>query len=156
MFYGLGDPVEYLDLREIFSLFLGGSDAGVHVAGVAVGHDDAEVTVLIGVGVLEADDVGMAEFLEEFEFVLDILSIFLFQFHHFQFFYHIVFAFMFVFALVDLPERPSYTPTYPIPISFPISYKSLLIIVIILTDSLIIYTINYPASFSSHLTPSNY
>lgn len=66
MEYCLTDPVENLRFLEAFAFFLGGDDALVHIAGLAVDHDDAEIAILIGEGILIADNIGMPEFLQQF------------------------------------------------------------------------------------------
>lgn len=112
--YCLGDPVEYLGLTEILPLFLGGPDLGVHVARLAVDHHNADIAVLIGEGVLVADDVGVAEFLQQLQFIVNIISFLLFEIHYVQFLDDVMFALVLVRAQEHLPER-SKLSMHPLP-----------------------------------------
>jgi hypothetical protein len=69
----LCEPIKYLSLCEVFPLFLHLLDAGVHVAELAVDHDDAEVAFLVGEGILVGDDIDMSQFLQYLQLVVDIL-----------------------------------------------------------------------------------
>lgn len=71
----LREPIEYLSLSEILALFLHLLDAGVHVAQLAIDHDDAEVALLIGEGILVGDDVDVPQFLQDLQLVLDVLAL---------------------------------------------------------------------------------
>jgi hypothetical protein len=66
------NPVEDLSFREVLTFLLGLNDFGMHVASLAVGHDNAQFAMLISEGVLEANDIGMSEFLQQFELILNI------------------------------------------------------------------------------------
>lgn len=120
----LGEPVEDLRLGEVLALLLHVFDFGVHVAEFAVDHDDAEVALVVGEGVLVGDDVDVPEFLEDLELVLDVLPLLLVDLKGFDLLEGVVVALVGpVLAKEDVPRGARSEPKYPVPISFPISYS---------------------------------
>jgi hypothetical protein len=47
----------------------------VHVAQLAIDHDDAEVAFPVGEGILIGDDIDMPQFLQDLQLILDILPL---------------------------------------------------------------------------------
>ena len=97
---------------------------GVHVSEFAVDHDDAEVALVVGEGVLVGDDVDVPEFLEDLELVLDVLPFLLVDLKGLDLLECVVVVLVGpVLAEEDVPRGSRSEPAYPVPISFPISYS---------------------------------
>ena len=123
----LGEPVEDLCLSEIFAFFLHLFDLGVHVPQLTVHHDDAEVTVSISEAIFVGDDVDVPEFLQDLELVFDVLSFLLLYFECLYPLEGVVVIFLrLVLAQEYVSRGPACHRPYPVPISFPISYSSIL------------------------------
>lgn len=126
----LCEPVEYLGLSEVFAFFLHVFDFGVHVTELAVYHDDAEVALVIGEGILVGDDVDVAQFLQNLELVLNVLPLLLIDLDCLYLLQSVAVAFLRpVLAQKHISRRTALLITYPVPISFPTSYTYIITII---------------------------
>ena len=120
----LSKPVQYLRLTKVFSFFLHVLDLGVHITEFTIDHDNAEVALVVSEWVLVGYDVDVPEFLEYFEFVLDVFSFFLIDLKGLDFLKGIVVILVVpVLAEEDVSGWSEYIGKYPVPISLPISYS---------------------------------
>jgi hypothetical protein len=105
---GLGEPVEDLRFVKILALFLHEFDLGVHVPRLAIGHDDAEIALLVSEGIFVRDDVDVPQLLQQFQFVFDVLPLLLLDLEHLDFLQGVVVALLlYVLAQEDVARRTS-------------------------------------------------
>ena len=76
--YCLGNPVQYLGFRIILPFFLCASCLRIHIASFTVGHDNTEVSILIGKRIFVTDNIGMPKFLQQLKLIFNIFSFLLF------------------------------------------------------------------------------
>lgn len=120
----LGNPVEYLWLSKVFALFLHLFDFGVHISELTIDHNDAQIALFVGEGVFIWDNVDVPEFLQNFKLIFDIFPFLLIDLEYFNPLEGIVIVLISdMFAQEDIPRRPNYIHSYPVPISLPISYS---------------------------------
>ena len=57
--YCLADPIQNLGLLETFTFFFGGDNPLIHVASLAIDHNNAEIPIFVSEGVLIANNIRM-------------------------------------------------------------------------------------------------
>ena len=100
----MGKPVYNLRLCEVLALACTSLNLGVNVATIAVNHDDVEELLAVHIAVLVGDDVGVADLLQQSDFILCVLQVFLAHVSCFHSFNHIVLSLSLVSREVNLAE----------------------------------------------------
>ena len=103
----MGKPVDDLRFCKVLALACAGLNLGVDVATIAVDHDDVEELLTVDIAVLVCDDVGVADLLQQSNFILCVLQVFLTHVSCLHSFDHIVLSFSLVSSEVHLAETPA-------------------------------------------------
>ncbi len=122
----MGNPVKNLWFGEIFSFFFCLLYFVMHIPHLTINHHNTQITIFISKWVFVWNNIDVTEFLEEFKLVFYVLTLFLLNFEHFYFFDNIELFLFFMTAEENVSRGTKIIrDKYPVPMSLPISYKSM-------------------------------